>query len=86
MDPSSELPSGESFANFTEFRTVLTETRSEPFVRNLIKQVLTYSTGRHMETVDEYEIDEIFSRVQADNNGLRTLVMECLTSEIFRSR
>jgi hypothetical protein len=86
VDSSSELPSGEAFTNFAEFRKVLAETRREPFTRNLIKQLLTYSTGRHMETVDEYEIDEIFLRVQQDNNGLRTLVIECLTSEIFRNR
>ena len=86
IDPSSELPSGEAFTNFAEFKKILVAQRREPFIRNLITQVLTYSTGRHMETVDQFEIDEILARVQVDNDGLRTLVVACLTSEIFRSR
>jgi len=86
IDASSELPSGESFSNFSEFKQTLAETRGEPFTRNLITQVLTYATGRHMETVDQFEIDEIFARVLVDEYGLRTLVIESLMSDIFRSR
>ncbi len=39
-----------------------------------------------MEETDRFEIDDILARVQADNNGLRTMVIEVLTSEILRSR
>jgi hypothetical protein len=86
IDASGELPSGESFADFAGFKKVLLDHRREPFTRHLITQVLTYSTGRHMEAPDQFEIGEILSRVQADKFGLRTLVVECLTSDIFRSR
>lgn len=86
VDPSGELPSGEVFRNFAEFRNILASHRAEPFTRNLITQVLTYATGRHMEALDQFEIDEILERVKADSYGLRTLIRGCLTSEIFRSR
>lgn len=86
VDPSGELPSGEQFKNFAEFRKVLATHRAEPFTRHLISQLLTYATGRHMEALDQFEIDEILTRVQADKHGLRTLVRACLTSQIFRSR
>lgn len=86
VDASSELPSGEAFSNFAEFKHVLSTRRSEPFTRHLIAQVLTYAAGRHMETVDQFEIDEILARVRSEDHGLRTLVLECLTSEIVRSR
>jgi hypothetical protein len=86
VDASGEFPSGETFGNFTEFKQVLAETRLEPFVRHLVAEVLTYGTGRHMQIIDQFEIDEIANRVRADNNGLRTLIVEALTSEIFRSR
>jgi hypothetical protein len=86
IDASGELPSGESFADFAGFKKVLLDHRREPFTRHLITQVLTYSTGRHMEAPDQFEIGEILSRVQADKFGLRTLVVECLMSDIFRSR
>ena len=86
IDASSELPSGESFANFDAFKSVLVNHRSEPFTHHLITQVLTYATGRHMEAADQFEIDEILARVQSEQLGMRTLVINCLTSEIFRSR
>lgn len=86
IDTSGELPSGDVFTNFEEFKNVLVHHRSKPFTRNLIIQVLTYATGRHMETVDQYEIEEILSQVQAEDHGLRTLLVQCLMSDIFRSR
>lgn len=86
VDPTGEFPSGETYKNFAEFKSVLLETRRDLFARNLIEKLLTYSTGRHMERIDGYEIDDILDRVRADNYGLKTMVTEVLTSEIFRSR
>ena len=45
---------------------------------------ISYSTGRHMEPVDDFEIDEIYETVR--DRGLRTLIVECLSSDIFQSR
>ena len=47
---------------------------------------LSYATGRHLEPVDECVIEDIFQVVKLDGCGLRTLVVEALASEIFRSR
>jgi hypothetical protein len=65
---------------------VLKTNRINPFTRHLISQMLAYSTGRFMEIEDQFEIDEIQEKIQTDGHGLRTLVTECLMSEIFRSR
>lgn len=86
IDPSGEFPSGETFSGFDEFCKILVSSRKDVFARNLIEKLLTYTTGRHLEIVDQYEVDDILKRVQADNYGLRTMVEEVLTSEIFRSR
>ncbi len=86
IDPSGEFPSGDTYADFASFKQVLAKDRLDGFTRNLIEKLLTYSTGRHMERVDQYEIDDILARVKANNFGLRTMVVEVLTSEIFRSR
>ena len=85
IDPTGKLTSGESYSDFASFKTVLSQTRRELFTRNLIEQLLTYSTGRRMERVDQFEIDDIVNRVKADNYGLRTMLTEVLTSEVFRS-
>lgn len=86
IDPSGQLTTGESYANLAEFKRVLTETRGDVFARSLIESLLAYSTGRNMERLDQYEIDDILARVKANDYGLRTAVTEVLTSEIFRSR
>ena len=86
IDPSGKLPSGETFADFAGLKKTLLASRRDLFARNLIEKLLTYTTGRHMVPVDQHEIDDILERVKAHDYGLRTMVMEVLTSKIFRSR
>jgi len=86
IDASGKLPSGEEYKDFATFKRVLLDTRSDRFTRHLIEKMLAYATGRQMEMVDRFEIDEMLQRVQADGFGLRTLIHEVFASEIFRSR
>ena len=86
IDPSGQLTTGEVFANFEAFKNVLVEARGDAFARSLIESLLSYATGRRMERLDQYEIDDILEKVKADNFGLRTAVTEVLCSNIFRSR
>jgi hypothetical protein len=86
IDASGEFPSGETYRDFAGFKKIILDTRSDLFTRHLIRQILTYASGRRMESVDDFVIDEIFARVQKQGLGLKTLVVECLMSEIFRSR
>lgn len=86
VDPSGKLPSGETFTDFASFKQVLLDSRRDLFTRSLIEKLLTYSTGRHMEHTDRFEIDDILARAKKDDCGLRTIVTEVLTSRIFRSR
>ncbi|QDT04887.1 hypothetical protein K227x_32840 [Rubripirellula lacrimiformis] len=85
VDPSGKLSTGEEFDDFTSFKKSLLESRREMFARNLVEKLLTYTTGRHMERVDQYAIDDILDRVAADDDGLQTMVIEVLASPIFRS-
>jgi hypothetical protein len=86
VDSSGEFPSGETYTDFAGFKNILSETRADLFTRHLIRQVLTYSTGRHMEPADNFEMDEIHITAKKNKLGLHTLMLECLTSDIFRSR
>jgi len=86
IDSGGEFPSGESFDGFPAFKKILLETRHEVFARHLVSTLLAYANGRHMEAVDRYEMEQIAARTAAEGNGLRTLVIEALSSEIFRSR
>jgi len=86
VDATGEFPSGETYADFHELKKILVASRKEIFTRHLISTLLSYSTGRHMETVDDFVIDDIFKAVKGDDLGFQTLVVESLSSEIFRSR
>ena len=86
VDPTGRLPSGETFTDFASFRKVILDSRLDLFTRSLITKLLAYTTGRHMEWSDQYEIDDILARIRTDNYRLRTIVTEVMTSEVFRSR
>ncbi|MFM7741994.1 MAG: DUF1592 domain-containing protein, partial [Verrucomicrobiota bacterium] len=86
IDTTGEFASGESYRDFAGFRDLLLEKREEQFTRHLIRSLLAYSTGRLMEPADEFAVDRIYAKVKQEGLGLRTLVLECLTSDIFRSR
>ena len=86
MDSSGEFGSGETYSDFHDFKSILVGSRTDVFARHLIKQILSYATGRHMEPIDEFVIDDIFQAVKKDDYGLRTLIVEALASDIFRSR
>ena len=86
VDSSGEFPSGETYTDFAGFKKIIRETREDLFARHLIRQVLSYTTGRHMEPADDFEINEIHATVKSNRLGLQTLIVECLTSDIFRSR
>ena len=86
VDSAGEFSSGESYAGFHDFKSILVASRTDVFARHLITQILSYATGRHMEPIDEFVIEDIFQAVKKDDYGLRTLIIEALASEIFRSR
>ena len=86
VDASGEFPSGEAYKDFAGFKKIIRETREDLFTRHLIRQFLSYAAGRHMEPADEFLLEELHSKLKGRGMGVRTLVVECLLSEIFRSR
>jgi hypothetical protein len=86
IDTTGEFPSGEIYADFADFKKVIRDTRADLFSRHLVRQLLTYTTGRTMELGDDLRLDHLHEKVKKQGLGLNTLMVECLMSEIFRSR
>lgn len=86
VDASGELSSGEAYAGFPEFRRLLAASRRDVFTRHLIRQFLSYATGRHLEAVDEPVVEQVLEAVRQNGYGLRTLVLSAVGSEVFRYR
>jgi hypothetical protein len=86
VDASGEFSSGETYTDFHDFKRILLTGRTDVFARHLIEQFLTFATGRHLEPVDAFVVEDILQAVKHDGYGLRTLIVESLASPIFRSR
>lgn len=86
IDTTGEFPSGETYADFTGFKRVIRDTRADLFSRHLVRQLLTYTTGRTMELADDLPLDQLHEKLKKQGLGLNTVIIECLMSEIFRSR
>jgi hypothetical protein len=86
VDASGEFPSGQAYKDFTGFKKIVSETRADLFTRHLIRQFLSYAAGRHMEPADDLLIEELHEKLKARGMGVKTLVLECLLSDIFRNR
>ena len=86
IDTTGEFASGKTYQDFAGFRDILHDNREDQFTRHLIRSLLAYSTGRLMEPADEVAVDRIHEKVKQQGLGLRSLVVECLTSDVFRSR
>jgi hypothetical protein len=86
IDTTGEFTSGETYADFAGFKKIIHDTRADPFTRHLIRQLLTYTTGRTIELNDDLVIDRLQEKVKQQGLGLHTLMVECLMSEVFRSR
>jgi hypothetical protein len=86
IDTTGEFPSGETYTDFTTFKKVIHNTRADHFSRHLIRQLLPYTTGRTMELADDLPLDQLHDQLKKQGLGLNTIMIECLMSEVFRSR
>ncbi|MDH4455726.1 MAG: DUF1592 domain-containing protein [Verrucomicrobiota bacterium] len=86
IDTTGEFPSGETYTDFAGFKRVIRDTRADHFTRHLIRQLLTYTTGRTMELADDLPLDQLHDQLKKQGLGLKTLMVECLMSDVFRSR
>lgn len=85
IDASGELSNGESFADVVEFKRLLTD-RKDLFARMLTERLLTYATGRRVESLDRPEVDRLLDALAEEGYGMRTLIELVVASELFRSR
>jgi hypothetical protein len=85
IDPSGELPGGQSFKNVAELKRILVE-RKEQFARMLTEKVLGYACGRRIEPRDRSEVVHIVGEVKRGDYGFRHLIEQVVLSKAFRSK
>lgn len=77
-----KLPRHGKFADFREFRELLM--KDEPLVyHNVGHKLATYALGRKMDFADEPVLKTIATETRRRGGGLRTMIRELVTSELF---
>jgi hypothetical protein len=85
IDASGVLPDGTKFDGCGELRTILMA-RKPDFLRCLADKMLTYATGRGMESSDKCFIDSVAKTTDSLGARFSSLVCAVVTSEPFRMR
>ena len=85
IDTSAVLANGRELKGVVEFKAMLLE-RELQVVRCLTEKLLTYATGRLMESADRGEVDRIVNLLDQDENRLRDLIHAVVQSELFLNK
>lgn len=68
VDTSGKLPSGESFENFAQLKSILMTSQRQTVVRNIVKRTLSYALGRQLGRHDQPTVDTISKNI-CDTDG-----------------
>ena len=85
VDTRAKLPGGEEIADIRAYKAALAS-RPEQLARSLVRTLVTFATGAHVEVGDELVIDSILERSRASGFGVRTLIHEVVQSDLFRRK
>lgn len=82
VDASGELADGRTFQDINELRVLLLKDE-DALARNVVRQFLTYATGRAPRFGDRDEIEAIVSKTKPSHHGLRTIIEHIVASSLF---
>jgi len=85
VDSAGELPDGRAFHDVKEFKRLISNDEV-PIARNLARQLVVFATGAPVRFSDRAELERILQRASARQYGVRTLVEEIVSSELFQTK
>ncbi|MGB7329083.1 MAG: DUF1588 domain-containing protein, partial [Rubripirellula sp.] len=86
VDSISVLPNTTRLDGMQGLKDHLVQEHHQPFVRATVEKMASYALGRRLEFADRAEVREMTGRVRESGDGLRAMVIELVTSELFQSR
>jgi len=84
IDPSGQLVTGETFANFRELKRVLVRNHARDFYRTLTQKLLTYALGRSLDYYDAETVDQIVDRIEKSGGRPSALLAGIVESAPFQ--
>ena len=85
VDPTGELPDGRKFADVRELKRLLLQDERQ-IARNLVRQLVTYSTGAPVRFGDRPKVEAILDRAAPGGYGVKSLLRGIVVSELFRNK
>ena len=86
VDTRETLPDGTVIESVDDLRAYLLGPRREDFARTIVTKMLAYSLGRSLEFTDEPEVDRLTKGFLEDDMKLRSLLVEVVKSDLFRTK
>ncbi len=85
VDASGRLPDGRTFRDVRELKRLLASD-DRALARNLVRQLLVYSTGAQERFADREAVERILDRARGDHYGVQSLIIALVESELFRNK
>ena len=85
IDATSVLPNEVRLDGISGLKEYLVEDRPEQFVMATVEKMASFALGRQLAFSDRAAINEITERVRASGDGIKTMVISVVTSELFRA-
>ena len=82
VDASGEMSDGSTFTGVRGFKGILLQ-RNEQVARNMLEQLITYSTGAPVGFADQALVDEMMEELSASKYGLRSMIHAIVQSPLF---
>jgi len=84
VDPSGELPGGQTFKGPAELKQILKQSSRDQFVNCLAEKMLIYALGRGLERFDRPAVAKITDSLAKNDYRFAVLVTEIVRSEPFQ--
>lgn len=85
VDPSGQTPDGFNFQGIRDYKKHLAKSK-EQIARNLVSQLIAFSTGAEVQFADREVVEEILEATKKKGYPVRSLIHSIVASRIFRNR
>lgn len=82
VDATGVLPSGETFADVRELKSLLAA-NPRKLARNLVEQLVVYGTGSPVRYSDRQELESILDGLAGEDYPIRSLIVSVASSQLF---
>lgn len=84
VDTTGKLPSGETFNDFQELKTILVTSKRRQVIENIVERTLSYAVCRKLELFDRPTVEAITDKLDQNDGTYRDLVYEIAISVPMR--